>query len=418
MTSTFVARVTRGTVFAAVVASLVAAAATGLVSVVLVQRAEDRRLVDAARVLADELGSESPESAVEDELRETAHMGVTFAVFDATGARLAGDARIQPGGDGSCSTWSAHRSCIVTAPNGMRVAAGGPHGDLAPLLFFAAICAAVLAALVAVVIGRPLARSMVAPLSRLRERVSAAGPLEATLGADEGVEEVDSLRRALEQTLQRLTVALGHAERFAADVAHELRTPLTAVRGELELLHATQRTAELDRVHATVSRLEVLVERLLVLATPPDARAEFDEAVSLRDVIDDVFAALPAESRARVQLVGEVDATVRGDATLLQAMVSNAVSNALKFGTTATVELLPARDGSATVRVDDAGPGVPPEAREKAFEPFYRLGEARRISGHGLGLALIAHIARRHGGSARFVDAPRGARLELTVRAS
>jgi signal transduction histidine kinase len=412
----FVSRVTRGTVLAALLASSVAAIVTSAVSGVLVQREEDRRLSDAARVLADELSSESAEAAVRDELRETAHMGVTFAVFDPSRARLAGDERLQSLEPGACATLGALRSCAVAAPNGLRVSAAGQHQELTVLFLLAAVFAALVAVVVAVGVSRPLARSIVAPLSRLRASIEHAGPRTVRLGADEGVIEVDAVRRSLEQTLERLRVTLEHAERFAADVAHELRTPLTAVRAELELLPAPDRGPELERVQATVARLEVLVERLLVLATPPGVRAEFDEAVSLRDVIEDAVAALPARARNEVTLVGQADVTVRGDAALLQAMVGNALSNALKFGDRASVELLLAADGkSATVRVDDEGPGVAPEARARAFEPFYRLGESRRVSGHGLGLALIAHIARRHGGDARFGDGARGARLEMTV---
>jgi signal transduction histidine kinase len=71
----------------------------------------------------------------------------------------------------------------------------------------------------------------------------------------------------------------------------------------------------------------------------------------------------------------------------------------------------------AVWRVDDDGPGVPPEQRELAFEPFVRLATNCKpaIPGHGLGLALIAHVARRHGGQARFVDGPPGAHLEIRL---
>jgi signal transduction histidine kinase len=69
------------------------------------------------------------------------------------------------------------------------------------------------------------------------------------------------------------------------------------------------------------------------------------------------------------------------------------------------------------LQVDDDGPGVSPDQRTRVFEPFVRapIAVERQISGHGLGLALIAHVARRHGGIARFIDGDPGAHLEIRL---
>jgi signal transduction histidine kinase len=123
-----------------------------------------------------------------------------------------------------------------------------------------------------------------------------------------------------------------------------------------------------------------------------------------------------------MELQGE--GLMRGDPELLRAMVVNALDNALKFSGDAPVDvrLAPgsggdgAADGESTIvlEVHDRGPGVAPAQRERVFEPFFRA-QPDATPGHGLGLSLIGHIARAHGGSAAFVDSERGARLRLTL---
>jgi signal transduction histidine kinase len=95
-------------------------------------------------------------------------------------------------------------------------------------------------------------------------------------------------------------------------------------------------------------------------------------------------------------------------------MVDNALSNALKFsGGVVTLALVDGQ-GRVQLTVRDQGPGLSVEARERAFEPFYRAAEHRARAGHGIGLALIAHVVAAHGGHARFLDGP-GAQLQVEL---
>jgi signal transduction histidine kinase len=244
------------------------------------------------------------------------------------------------------------------------------------------------------------------------------------LGEASEVDEVEAVRLALAERARQIKVLLEQTSRFAADAAHELRTPLTALRTELELMLEDAPSGDrkaLERAVVRVERLGELVNRLLVLALPVrDSSAGF-ETVALTDVAESVILELPEHERARVRLEARAEGIVRGDSELLSSLLSNALGNALKFAAEGPIVLRieqHAGDGveKVVVEVLDCGPGIAPALRERAFEPFYRI-RADASSGHGLGLALIGHIARVHGGHAEFVDAAQGAKLEIALPA-
>jgi two-component system OmpR family sensor kinase len=397
----------------------------------LVHRAEGRRIMDAAMVLAVELDHAaqahmSVSDIVADEDREMSHTGIAFAVFDAnTGARVAGDPGVPLVRGALCVVSNAVHACGTPTARGLRVSAATGYTQLASLLAVSSALAALLAGGGAWVASRPVASLLIGPLSELRERVGSIDVAKGghpDLGSSHGIVEVDALRETIRGLLNRIGDAVRHAERFAADAAHELRTPLTTIRGELELLAEDKSltptaVADLTRARRKVVDLQTLVERLLVLALPDQSQWSASELVSLQDLVEDIIAQLPAPDRQRVKLgAPRGDAIVRGDTTLLGILFSNALSNALKFGRTVSVAAF--EDGEdAVLLIGDDGPGVPPDRREHVFEAFVRVVAASQphVPGHGLGLALISHVARRHGGSAKFIDGPSGAHLEVRL---
>lgn len=426
MATSIVRRVATGSALAASAAALVAALATTLLSSMLLQSAEDRRLEEAAVTFARELDERhrTLDEVYRDESEEMDHTGMLFAVYDAERNLLVGNRHVGLPATSDCTSNAyALRVCRAPTSRGLYAVVGSAHVSALPLLSGAAIAAALFAALLAWIVSRPISRYVVAPLTRLRERIAhlevdAIGPVD--LGPEEQVAEVDALRSGLGQLISRVERALAHAHRFAANAAHELRTPLAAVHAELELLAEsiteTEARESVRRAEAKLTELTVLVDRLLILSVPARATNDAHELVSLRDLLEDAVATLPADERARVQLSDD-DAIVRGDATLLGTMIGNAIANALKLGAQVTTTLS-RTDDIAVLHIDDDGPGMEEAVREHVFEPFFRTAHAlqQRVPGHGLGLALIRHIAQTHGGTTAFVDKPtRGARLEIRL---
>jgi two-component system OmpR family sensor kinase len=431
----FVARIARITVLVAAVGAAFTAIVSTYIAHRLIVAGMDRRLRGAAVALADEIATLSDQRAIDSDVdedsRELHHSGLQIAVFE--GSRLlAGDAGTPVAAGPGCASQAGVRLCAV--PSGRRlVVVAGASGELSAQLrlFGEAAALAVLVTIVAaLLIARGLAARVMGPLTRLRHLVATVpdhSPGAVTLGADEGWEEVDALRAVLMQLLARLDRALVQARSFAADAAHELRTPVATMRAELELLAedpgeggmAAVKEA-IGRVHRTLLAASALIERLLILALPADGDAPEGQAVAMADVLREAVTALPESSRARVAVEITDEGIVRGDASLFRALADNALDNALKFGAGGPVVVrVAARDGRVVTTFQDSGPGIPPAERQRVFQPFYRTREARAstVRGHGIGLALIAHVAAGHGGQAAFRDVERGALLEIVLPA-
>jgi len=286
-------------------------------------------------------------------------------------------------------------------------------------LMRAALIALMLTSTLAALVSSALARVVVRPLHSLRvavANVTERDPGAAEFGPSAGIAEIDALRVALRETFARLAISLAQAERFARAAAHELRTPLTAMLGELELIAEHTQAADrgdLLRVHAIGRRLSMLVDRLLVLAQLEPSQAT--QRIDLVDVLETALETLSKVERARVQLtLPDQPVFVLGDDTLLGSMIGNALDNALKFSPREVRCQLTANSEHALMVVSDDGPGIVAEERERVFRPFYRSASGG-VHGHGIGLALVAHVAALHHGSARFADSTRGARLELRL---
>lgn len=404
----------------------------------LIAEQADRRLRAAAVTLAGELDEDEPQKrraklvgTLADENDEILTSGIRLAVFEG-GRFLAGDARIKAQGPGSCVTSRTSmdrlRACS-RAYHGWTLVAAQPNDEGHLLWFYLAAAAG--AVLLGAFVGAassaglmPWALGSLQALSTALRHSRPEKPGALDLGPPSACQEVEAIRSALLDLTRRVGALLDQAERFAADAAHELRTPLTVLRTEIELMleqapHGERAT--LERVGTRLNRLSELVERLLLLALPTEnLRAGF-ETVAVSEVVEEVVADLPAEARSRIKLKLETEGLVRADAELLRALITNALENGLKFAPVGAIRLTledRARDQVSEVmlQVHDTGPGIPGELRARVLEPFFRVRPSS-ARGHGLGLALIGHIARAHGGTAEFLEASEGACLSVVLPA-
>ena len=229
-------------------------------------------------------------------------------------------------------------------------------------------------------------------------------------------DEVQPLVGALNGLMARLGDALGQQKSFIADAAHELRTPLTALKLQLQLAERARDDAERDRAHAMlregIARATHVVEQLLALARADPqvssaALTRFDLAELARTVAEAQRPAAEAKSLA-LEIVANNPVEVNADRAALRTLLENLVDNAIRYTQQGSVTVR-CYSGveSAVLEVQDTGPGIAAEERERVFDRFYR-SETAVEGGTGLGLAIVRRIAERHGGKAELLDSPGG----------
>jgi signal transduction histidine kinase len=219
-------------------------------------------------------------------------------------------------------------------------------------------------------------------------------------------------------------------EDFVSGVSHELRTPLTQIRMLSELLQsegfhtAAERSRATEVIHREALRLTNLVDNVLEFARlRRPAKVGLPAQVSLADVAQELaesFAPLLEAQGNRLDVVVGADLEVPGDRDAISRVLRNLVENAVKYGPQGqTIRLTIAGTeppGGALVTVDDQGPGIPGDERNRIWQPYYRLDRDRNAlaGGSGLGLSVVADLMRLLGGRAWVEDAPgraRGARF-------
>ena len=216
---------------------------------------------------------------------------------------------------------------------------------------------------------------------------------------------------------------LERQERFLHDASHELRTPVTIARGHLELLRRERPdTPELEVALDELGRMERIVERLLLLAKSEQQGFAFQE-IDLEAFLSDLFMrwseVAPRAWRLDVDLAGRLAVDPEALRNALDALLENAVKYTDPGD---SIELAAHADGAGgvVIEVSDSGLGIPPDALPRIFDRWARADGARtrQRGGAGLGLAIVAAVARAHGGRCSVKALPRGTafRLHLPVR--
>jgi signal transduction histidine kinase len=284
--------------------------------------------------------------------------------------------------------------------------------------------------LAAIVLGFAFATRLSRPLRRMATTAAEvrAGDLSQRIRAARGRhDEVRVLADAFDRMLDRLEDAFARQRGFVADASHELRTPLTVIRGQLEVL-ARQREVTLEDVRhvdevvrTEVVRMERLVEDLLLLARADEGELLRPATLELRAFVTELFDSVTLTAERRFELGAVPEGTLRADEDRLAQVVRNLARNAVEHtgpGGVVRVCVTTLPRGWVEIALEDDGPGIPPEQRDRVFDRFHRLDSARARGkgGAGLGLAIARAIVEAHGGRiAAGVSPEGGARVAFAL---
>jgi signal transduction histidine kinase len=372
------------------------------------------------------------------------HVDSVYLLADAASAPLAGNLQAWPSELAGAAGWGTFtapgwkpdaaerpslRARFETLGGGERLLVGADISDLATyarhidmaLAFGVALFFALAGVAGISVTRRTVGRiEQVNALSRaimqrgLGERI----PLRGTR------DEWDQLAANLNQMLDRIEALMAEVKQVSDNVAHDLRTPLTRMRGRLEKAAGRERRADEDQalINDTMADLDGVLRMFASLTRisqieSSDRTAAF-RAVNLAEIAREVvelFDAAAEDRGVRLTATGDERVLVIGDRDLLFDATANLVDNAIKHGRAAghvDVEVTGGAAGAAITVADD-GPGIPEHALPHVFKRFYRLERSRRTPGNGLGLSLVAAVARLHGAHIEMRDNAPGLRLRL-----
>ena len=264
------------------------------------------------------------------------------------------------------------------------------------------------------------------PVDQMRRRVDLIEEEEihARVELPPGDDEIARLARTLNELLERIDAARLRQRSFVSDASHELRSPIASLLATVQVARAHPEAVDwaqiCDVVTAEGNRLSRLVDDLLVLASGDEQGGHIKvDPIDLDELL--------LREVDRVRLLGEiaVDASgisaarIEGDQVMIEGAIRNVIDNACRYATHEIAISLSMDGDVAVLTVADDGPGLGAEDPDVLFERFARLDRSRqrRSGGAGLGLAIVQAAAKAHGGSARFLEVPQGACVELRLLA-
>jgi signal transduction histidine kinase len=321
------------------------------------------------------------------------------------------------------------RSAFATLPDGSHLLVGKDLDDLdmfeARIKAAGALCIVlilVLAGVASVTVTRRTvgrieainATSRAIMQSGLGQRI----PLRAT------GDEWDELAANLNSMLDRIEALMAEVKQATDNVAHDLRTPLARMRRRLEKAYNRRREADCDQslIGDTMADLEAVLGMFASLTRISQIEA-YERTAAFRSVnlgeiaseVVELCDAAAEDKGVQLKVVENQRVFVAGDRDLLFDAVANLVDNAIKHGREmgqVTVEVKES-DGAAVISVSDDGPGIPVAECENVFKRFYRLEQSRCAPGNGLGLSLVAAVARLHRARIEMDDNRPGLKIQL-----
>jgi signal transduction histidine kinase len=237
-------------------------------------------------------------------------------------------------------------------------------------------------------------------------------------------DEWDRVAENLNLMLDRIETLMGEVKQVSDNVAHDLRTPLTRMRGRLEKAYHGERAGDADQalIGDTIADLDAVLRMFSsitrIAQIEAQARKDAFRHVNLVEIagkVVELYDAAAEQDGTRLSLVGDKDVVVTGDRDLIFDAIANLVDNAIKHGRPGgEVQVrIESTDGEPVISIADDGPGIPTCERDHVFKRFYRLEQSRYTPGHGLGLSLVAAVARLHGARIEMLDNAPGVQFKL-----
>jgi two-component system, OmpR family, sensor kinase len=271
-----------------------------------------------------------------------------------------------------------------------------------------------------------LIESSLAPVQRMRKQVASRKANDLSPLATQGLpEEVLPLVSEFNLLFERLRSARNAQQQFIADAAHELRSPLAALKLQAQALRKPQddagRQQAVERLNEGMERAIELSGQLLALAREEAGESMNVERVDLEQLAREVVADVLPQAQARgidVGLEPGAQVAVQGQRQALHTMLRNLLDNAIKYGKpggAVDIRIESASDGAACLTVEDSGPGIPDDERERVFDRFYRVPGTDE-PGSGLGLAIVKTVADRHHATVELGHSDKLGGLRVSLR--
>ena len=324
------------------------------------------------------------------------------------------------------------RAMLETFPSGDRLLVGRDISDLDS--FTDQIKTAVISGIALIFVLAGVASILVTRRTVGRiEAINATSRAIMLSGLDKRIplrgtnDEWDSVAENLNLMLDRIETLMGEVKQVSDNVAHDLRTPLTRMRGRLEKAYHGQRIGDNDQslLGDTIADLDAVLRifssltRIAQIET--QARKGAFRTVNLFEIASEVielYDAAAEQDGTRLTVIGDREVLVTGDRDLIFDAIANLVDNSIKHGRAGGQVVVANEniDGTPVISITDDGPGIPADEYEHVFKRFYRLEHSRYTPGNGLGLSLVAAVARIHGARIEMYDNAPG--LKLTLRFS
>jgi len=389
-------------------------------------------------------GRDGLAALIQQRIADRSFAGNVYLLVDPSLAPLAGNLEAWPSTAAAARGWTEFRAAeqppgaanrpllramLETFPNGERLLVGSDIGDLDRFTDRIKIAVILGIALIFVLAG-------VASILVTRRTVGRIESINATSraimfsGLDKRIplrgthDEWDRVAENLNLMLDRIETLMGEVKQVSDNVAHDLRTPLTRMRGRLEKAYHGPRIDADDQslIGDTIADLDAVLRIFSSLTRiaqiEAQARKGAFRTVNLVEITSEVvelYDAAAEQDGTRLTIIGDSEVLVSGDRDLIFDAIANLVDNAIKHGR-AGGEVVVANetiDGQPVVSIADDGPGIPIDQCEHVFKRFYRLEQSRYTPGNGLGLSLVAAVARLHGARIELLDNAPGLKLRL-----